>query len=186
VGERPVALVQHRYEWLYVYGFVEPKTGKTQWYLIPRANTQWLNLVYQAFAIDVGVSSEKIILVVEDNAAWHKSKKAIVPEGIHVEYLPLEKSKTNMDSLSVRSLVVSQSLQVTKAVHICQDLMNPPYSPELQPAERLWSLVDEPLINEYFESIEEMEEVLTKRCCMLENMTEEIKNLTNYHWLTYA
>lgn len=83
VGERPMAVVQHRYEWLYVYGFVEPKTGKTQWYLIPGVNTQWLNLVYQAFAADVGVSSEKIILVVEDNAAWHKSHKAIVPEGIH-------------------------------------------------------------------------------------------------------
>jgi len=49
------------------------------------------------------------------------------------------------------------------------------YSPELQPAERLWSLVDEPLVNEHFETIEEMEET----------MTNEIKNLTSYHWLTY-
>ncbi len=35
-------MVQHRYEWLYVYGFVEPKTGKTLFYLIPRVNTQSL------------------------------------------------------------------------------------------------------------------------------------------------
>lgn len=27
IGERPIAVVQPRYEWLYVYGFVEPKTG---------------------------------------------------------------------------------------------------------------------------------------------------------------
>ncbi len=27
----------------------------------------------------------------------------------------------------------------------------PPYSPELQPAERLWHLVDEPLVNQNFE-----------------------------------
>ncbi|WP_353738116.1 hypothetical protein [Microcystis sp. M038S2] len=33
----------------------------------------------------------------------------------------------------------------------------PAYSPELQPAERLWSLVDEPLVNEYFETIEALE-----------------------------
>ncbi|NET61459.1 MAG: IS630 family transposase [Symploca sp. SIO2E6] len=148
VGERPVAVVQHRYEWLYVYGFVEPKTGKTLWYLIPRVNHEWLNLVYQTFAKDVGVNQEKIILLVEDNAGWHRSQKVTTPEGIIVEFLP-------------------------------------PYSPELQPAERLWSLIDEPLVNEYFESIEEIEEKLIIRCQCLETMTSEIKNLTNYHWLNY-
>ncbi len=40
IGQRPTAVVQHRSEWLYVYGFVEPKTGKTLFYLIPRVNTQ--------------------------------------------------------------------------------------------------------------------------------------------------
>ena len=43
----------------------------------------------------------------------------------------------------------------------------PPYSPELQPAERLWLLVDEPLVNEHFKSIEEIEEILIKRCQVL-------------------
>jgi transposase len=61
----------------------------------------------------------------------------------------------------------------------------PAYSPELQPAERLWSLVDEPLVNEYFETIEERSEILITRCQYLETMTNKIKNLTNYHWLTY-
>ena len=28
----------------------------------------------------------------------------------------------------------------------------PPYSPELQPAERLWKLVDEPIVNQSFET----------------------------------
>jgi hypothetical protein len=67
VGERPMAVVQHRYKWLYVYGFVKPKTGETLWYLIPRVNTLWLNLVYQQFAIDAGISEKKVLLV-EDNA----------------------------------------------------------------------------------------------------------------------
>ncbi|MGC2600724.1 MAG: hypothetical protein WA384_05155 [Rhodomicrobium sp.] len=30
-GERPIALGHHRYEWLYVWGFVEPATGATVW-----------------------------------------------------------------------------------------------------------------------------------------------------------
>ena len=29
-GERPIALGHHRYEWLYIYGFVEPTTGRTR------------------------------------------------------------------------------------------------------------------------------------------------------------
>jgi transposase len=62
----------------------------------------------------------------------------------------------------------------------------PPYSPELQPAERLWPLVDEPLVNEHFATIEELEETLVQRCRTLSTMTTEIKNLTNYHWLTYS
>ena len=31
VGERPIALGHHRFEWLYVTGFVEPATGQTVW-----------------------------------------------------------------------------------------------------------------------------------------------------------
>lgn len=59
VGSRPSAVVSHRYQWLYVYGFVNPQTGATFWYLIPRVNTQWLNLVYESFALDVEISQKK-------------------------------------------------------------------------------------------------------------------------------
>ncbi|WP_375503992.1 transposase [uncultured Nostoc sp.] len=43
----------------------------------------------------------------------------------------------------------------------------PAYSPELQPAERRWTLVDEPLVNDYFETVDELEEVLVKPCNVL-------------------
>ena len=62
IGKRPIARVSHRYEWLYVYGFVKPKTGETLWYLIPRVNTDWLNLVYQNFALDAGISEKKSLI----------------------------------------------------------------------------------------------------------------------------
>lgn len=48
----------------------------------------------------------------------------------------------------------------------------PPYSPELQPFLRLWSLVDEPIANENIETIDELEDTLSKRCCVLSQMTE--------------
>ncbi len=134
---------------MYVYGFVNPKTGATHYYLIPRVNVQWLNLVFETFAKKVGAVEEKIILIIEDNAGWHRSHKVRLPPGIKVEPLP-------------------------------------PYSPELQPAERLWKLVDEPLVNTYFENLDDLEKVLVERCLFLqENMQTEIRALTNYHWLTY-
>jgi len=39
-------------------------------------------------------------------------------------------------------------------------LFLPPYSPELQPAERLWSLTNEPLVNRAFASLDELEDLI--------------------------
>ena len=88
IGSRPIAVVQHRYQWLYVYGFVQPKTGETLWYLIPRVNTKWLNVVYHNFAIDAGVSANTMVLLVQDNAGWHSSQKVKIPAGIILEFYP--------------------------------------------------------------------------------------------------
>jgi hypothetical protein len=48
--------------------------------------------------------------------------------------------------------------------------------PELQPAERLWMLVDAPLVNQHFESIDQLEEVVAKRCCVLQEIEKRLKN----------
>ena len=44
----------------------------------------------------------------------------------------------------------------------------PPYSPELQPAEHLWSLTNAPSINRHFPSIEALEEAQVQRCVALQ------------------
>jgi hypothetical protein len=44
----------------------------------------------------------------------------------------------------------------------------PPYSPELQPAERLWPLVDEPIANRHVASLAELDAILAARCRRLE------------------
>ena len=130
-------------------------------------NTSWLNVVYKKFAVDVGVSEKKKVFLVEDNAGWHRSKKTTVPEGIEIEFLLPTDLEFNSRSQA--------------AVHSA-----PPYSPELQPAERLWTLVDEPLVNQYFETIDEIEDILAKRCCVLSAMENEIRSLTDYHWFKHA
>jgi hypothetical protein len=50
VGERPTAVVQHRYEWLYLYGFVHPQTGQTEWHILPRVSVDWFNISLAEFA----------------------------------------------------------------------------------------------------------------------------------------
>ncbi|WP_219907747.1 IS630 family transposase [Aphanothece hegewaldii] len=78
-GERPIATVNHRYEWLYLYSFVHPQTGQTEWFIVPKVNVEWFNLVLQSFATAVGAGQDKIILLVLDRAGWHMSEKVKLP-----------------------------------------------------------------------------------------------------------
>jgi hypothetical protein len=56
----------------------------------------------------------------------------------------------------------------------------PPYSPELQPAERLWPLVDEPVANKHFATLDDLDAVVAERCRRLDPAA--IKPHTAFHW----
>ncbi len=71
------------------------------------------------------------------------------------------------------------TLQLPVGLHL--EFM-PPYSPELQPAERLWPLTNEPIANRTFESLDELEEVLFQRCLVLLQQQDLIKAIAFYHW----
>ena len=58
----------------------------------------------------------------------------------------------------------------------------PPYSPELQPAERLWPIIDEPLANQSFADLEALEKVLYERCQVILKQSELVKGITNFSW----
>lgn len=58
----------------------------------------------------------------------------------------------------------------------------PAYSPEWQPPERLWPLVNEPLVNQAFDSIGEVEDLVEYRCRQLLQQQQLIQGLTFYHW----
>ena len=88
VGERPVAVVQPRYEWSYLHGFVEPGSGRNFWWLTSWIEGEALSLVLQEFASWSGAGAQKLILLVVDQAGWHKSGEATVPAGIRLVFLP--------------------------------------------------------------------------------------------------
>ncbi len=58
----------------------------------------------------------------------------------------------------------------------------PPASPEIQPVERVWSLVDEPVANRTFADLGELTDILVTRCQTLRAATRQIKTHTNFHW----
>ena len=146
-GENPIAEVNWRFKWLWLYAFVHPQSGETYWWILPYVNIDVFTKVLADFAKEFGIGRHKRVLLVLDRAGWHLSQKVVIPEGIHL--LPL-----------------------------------PSHSPELQPAERLWTLTDQPLANRTFSHLDELEEVLFLSCKRLIDQRELIQGLTNFHWWT--
>jgi transposase len=144
-GSSPVAQVYPRYEWVYVYGFVHPESGRTFWLVMPRVNTEAMSAALAEFAREVGAGKERRVLLVLDGAGWHVSRGLVVPEGIELVKLPA-------------------------------------YSPELQPAERLWSYVDEPFANVAPKDLASLEQTLVERCQYLGKEHDLLRGPTLFHW----
>ena len=87
-GQRPIAVGRHRYEWLYLYGFVHPGTGEVVWFIRTTVDAELLSAVLAAFAAAVGAGEGKLIVLVLDNAGWHISGDLVVPPGIELAFLP--------------------------------------------------------------------------------------------------
>ena len=147
--ERPLARTHHKYEWLYVYGFVHPSTGRTFWLILPTVSTEMMSLALEEFARAFGLGARKRVVLVIDQAGWHISAELRVPEGISL--FPVL-----------------------------------PYTPELQPAERLWPLLNESIANEPLDSLDALEARLSTRCVALLDRPHIIKALARYHWWPQA
>jgi transposase len=130
-GKTPLAWVRPRYWWLYVYGFVRPSTGESEFWLLPTVNAEAFSEVLRRFARLRGSGEGKLLLVVLDRAGWPVSGRVEVPEGVGLVFLP-------------------------------------PYSPELQPVERVWPLVDAVVANGRVETEGELWEKVEARCAYLQ------------------
>lgn len=61
----------------------------------------------------------------------------------------------------------------------------PPYTPELNPAERLWSKVKEAVANKNHETLDELENKVAERCKQLNREKERIRSMTRYYWWNF-
>src|SRR5258708_18230940 len=73
----------------------------------------------------------------------------------------------------------SGQLRIPEGIHL---LFLPPYSPELQPCERLWPLTNEGVANTSFRTLDDLEAAQIQRCVVLQDQPEVIRSLTHFHW----
>jgi hypothetical protein len=57
-----------------------------------------------------------------------------------------------------------------------------PYTPELQPAERLWPFLREAMANDAFSTLDQLEDTLIKRCQYMLSHKEEVRAVSHFHW----
>jgi hypothetical protein len=58
-GERPIAIGHHRFEGLYVTGFVEPATGRTVWNVANAVSKELFEFILADFAKSVGAGKKE-------------------------------------------------------------------------------------------------------------------------------
>lgn len=150
-GERPLAVVRPRYEWLYVYGFVRPETGESSFWLTESVNTETFASILAAFTRErlaagraAGGAHVEIDLVL-DGAGWHTSGTLSLPQQVHLVALPS-------------------------------------YSPELQPAEHLWPVIDEVVVNRAARDLDELTGWVSARCVALSEDKQRVRQLTLFDW----
>jgi transposase len=86
--QRPLAPVQHRYEWRYLVGFVHPASGRTVFHLATSVTIPLFEAELAAFAQAVGASPTRQIVLVLDRAGWHRTQRLRVPDHLRLLLLP--------------------------------------------------------------------------------------------------
>jgi transposase len=143
-GARVSAPVKTGYSNFYLYAAVAPKSGEYFILELPRVDTEIVNIYLKELS---EAYSEKNILLIWDQAGYHRSKDLQIPPNIVIEPLP-------------------------------------PYSPELNPAERLWRWLRRHVCrNRLFRSLDEQAEALGKTIRSLS--TDQIASMWDCNYLLH-
>jgi len=128
-----------------VTAFVSPATGEVFWYVSNGVSKPFFEALLRLFAEEAAAWRDRIIVLVLDNAGWHREAGLEVPEGIRLVFQPA-------------------------------------YTPEVQPAETLWTLVDEPIVNKHIADLDALDEIISTRCAALANEPPTIRRRAGFRW----
>ena len=84
-GVQPVGLIQHVFEWFYVYGAVAPTTGERFFLELPYLNADAFQLFLNAFS---QAFPDSLNIVLLDNSGAHTAQRIRWPENVRCVWLP--------------------------------------------------------------------------------------------------
>ena len=156
-GQRPLAPVQHRYEWRYLVGFVHPTSGRTVFHLATSVSIPLFEAELAAFAHAVRASPRKQIVLVLDRAGWHSTQRLRVPDHVHLHFLP------------------PYSPELQAAEHLWPLTNTVLVNRHFDSIEVLEDLKD-------LEDLEDLEDAQAARCVALQARRDLVRSTTLFHW----
>jgi len=91
-GSKCEIKVKQGYKNFYTYSATCSKSGEIFSLLLPEVNTKMMNIYLEE--LSKYYKDEKILLIM-DQAAWHKSKELKIPKNIKIKYLPAYSPELN-------------------------------------------------------------------------------------------
>ena len=92
-GSRPTAIRQTRYDYVYVWAAVCPRTGQAVGLLSPDINTDTANVFLEQMSMELDPAVHAVLIW--DQAGWHTSRKLRVPPNISLIFLPPKSPELN-------------------------------------------------------------------------------------------
>lgn len=92
-GSRPTSVKQTEYEWVYIFGAVNPVTGQSSAMIAPTVNTDYMNHHLRFIGEEAG--DDVHVILVLDQAGWHKAKGLKIPKNITLLHLPAYSPELN-------------------------------------------------------------------------------------------
>lgn len=92
-GTRPRQPADQRYKNAYLFGAICPKRGVGAALMLPKANTEAMQMHLDEISRHVAPQAHAVILM--DRAGWHTTGKLTVPENITIILLPSKSPELN-------------------------------------------------------------------------------------------
>lgn len=92
-GTRPAAPADQRTAFAYIFGAICPKDGKGAALILPRCNTEAMNLHLAEITTQIAPGKHAIVLL--DQAGWHLSKRLTIPVNMTLIPLPAKCPELN-------------------------------------------------------------------------------------------
>jgi len=140
-GVKPIAVSWQEFESTWLFGAFSPINGKRLLIEADRCDSDF----FQIFLDELSkTDNDELMLIMLDNASFHKTKKLKIPNNIALIYIP-------------------------------------PYSPELNPAEKIWQRFKRAFTNIPFTTMEGISNFLTEQTKLLSDHI--VISTCAYEWI---